>query len=233
MTLALEHPAEQPGIDHPLGLCLSCNYPLHGLPTPRCPECGREFDPANPATMNMGRPLTPMKLWILGPMRWHVTLLTWAALLFALWYARLPGMKVRNSGALWILIFLGILWLAWPIIRRIVGRRCGWPQSLLLRGQKQRIFVGVLLLLAAAAVWFRLPLRAGFWVSRPAMDRMAIQLLDSKQPYGTDQWTGAYKARRIRAVPGGVRFTVEDSDRAYKSGFIYLPSVHPRKSTFR
>ena len=28
------------------GLCLTCAYNLTGLPEPRCPECGTEFDPA-------------------------------------------------------------------------------------------------------------------------------------------------------------------------------------------
>jgi len=230
----LDEPPPRMGDDtSPLGLCLDCNYALHGLPNPRCPECGREFDPADPQTMNMGRPLTAMKLWILGPIHWHVTLLTWAAMAFALWFARLPGGKVRNSPALWILIAMGGLWLAWPIVRRIVGRRCGWPQSLLLRGQKQRIIVGFVLLLAAVGVWYRVPLKLAMWISRPAMDRMAKELIDSKQPYGEDRWVGVYKARRVKAVPGGMRFTVEDSDRTYRAGFIYLPDVDPKKSTWR
>ncbi len=28
--------------------CLGCGYILDGLPEPRCPECGRGFDPADP-----------------------------------------------------------------------------------------------------------------------------------------------------------------------------------------
>ena len=30
--------------------CLDCGYILDGLPDPRCPECGRGFDPDKPAT---------------------------------------------------------------------------------------------------------------------------------------------------------------------------------------
>ncbi len=30
--------------------CLGCGYILDGLPEPRCPECGRGFDPARPET---------------------------------------------------------------------------------------------------------------------------------------------------------------------------------------
>ncbi len=33
--------------------CLECGYRLCNLPTNRCPECGRWFDPADPRTMNI------------------------------------------------------------------------------------------------------------------------------------------------------------------------------------
>src|SRR5271163_1766704 len=49
------------------GLCLGCKYPLRGLTSHRCPECGRPFDPAAPATYYSGRPrVLPRKpaLWL-------------------------------------------------------------------------------------------------------------------------------------------------------------------------
>src|SRR4051794_26855319 len=59
----------------PVGLCLGCNYPLRGLADPRCPECGRAFDPADPRTMNPGRPLGPVARQLLRPIgRWVVAL---------------------------------------------------------------------------------------------------------------------------------------------------------------
>jgi hypothetical protein len=30
--------------------CQRCKYPLHGLGEPRCPECGRAFDPVRSST---------------------------------------------------------------------------------------------------------------------------------------------------------------------------------------
>src|SRR5438128_3659245 len=173
-----------------LGLCLACNYSLHGLPMPRCPECGREFDPADPATMNMGRELTPAMKWLLGPLRWPISAVTVCSLLFALWAARLPGGLVRNSMSLWILVAIGMLWLVWPVVRLIVGKRCGWPQSLLMRGQRQRVLVGVVVLAAAGAVWRNAPLKSALMVSRPSMDRMARKLLASGKFYADDQWVG-------------------------------------------
>lgn len=35
--------------------CLDCDYVLDHLPESRCPECGREFDPNNPATYSTER----------------------------------------------------------------------------------------------------------------------------------------------------------------------------------
>jgi predicted amidophosphoribosyltransferase len=36
------------GITQPRMFCIECGYPLDGLPEPRCPECGRAFDPDDP-----------------------------------------------------------------------------------------------------------------------------------------------------------------------------------------
>lgn len=37
----------------PFKRCLSCDYILDGLPEPRCPECGRPFDPNDCSTYAM------------------------------------------------------------------------------------------------------------------------------------------------------------------------------------
>lgn len=34
----------------PTAVCLRCGYSLRGLETPRCPECGSAFDPADRRT---------------------------------------------------------------------------------------------------------------------------------------------------------------------------------------
>jgi hypothetical protein len=36
-----------------ISTCRTCGYPLKGLPERRCPECGRSFDPYDPATMRV------------------------------------------------------------------------------------------------------------------------------------------------------------------------------------
>ena len=42
--------------------CLACGYVLEHLPEPRCPECGRVFDPGNPRTFTY----RPRRGWLLS-----------------------------------------------------------------------------------------------------------------------------------------------------------------------
>ena len=48
--------------------CLGCGYILDGLPEPRCPECGRGFDPLDSRTYRTGPhpPRWPIVLAIVG-----------------------------------------------------------------------------------------------------------------------------------------------------------------------
>ena len=44
--------------------CQACRYPLRGLSSQRCPECGRAFDPADPSTLwPHRRPPGPLGRW--------------------------------------------------------------------------------------------------------------------------------------------------------------------------
>jgi hypothetical protein len=54
--------------DHTSARCWQCGYPLRDLPADRCPECGRPFDPAAPATMNFGRPMGRLARAALAPL---------------------------------------------------------------------------------------------------------------------------------------------------------------------
>ena len=37
-------------MDHCSKTCLHCNYPLDGIDSMSCPECGQQFDPGDPST---------------------------------------------------------------------------------------------------------------------------------------------------------------------------------------
>ena len=55
------------------GRCWHCGYELQGIPSRRCPECGRPFDPADPRTMHMGRyPIGRLGRKLIQPPRWWI-----------------------------------------------------------------------------------------------------------------------------------------------------------------
>ena len=64
--------------------CLHCNYPLRGLPEPRCPECGNGFDPHDPRTYRARRVPEFVARWLSNVSRrtdrgrwWTIALLVW------------------------------------------------------------------------------------------------------------------------------------------------------------
>ncbi len=50
----------------PAKRCLTCYYVLDQLPEPRCPECGREFDPGVPSTYTTKPPFLWWRYWFPG-----------------------------------------------------------------------------------------------------------------------------------------------------------------------
>ncbi len=87
------------------GRCRECGYLLRGLTEPRCPECGRPFDPEDPSTMDLPehlRPGKPPKL----PGPYGDTMLLVAGFVVSLSIINfiLPSAQLRFFTMLWIAI---------------------------------------------------------------------------------------------------------------------------------
>lgn len=53
-------------------VCMGCGYALRGLPVPRCPECGRAFDPNDPNSFGP-RPVPQwLRYWLEDPPSWQI-----------------------------------------------------------------------------------------------------------------------------------------------------------------
>jgi hypothetical protein len=76
--------------DDRLGRCWECGYVLRGLTTHRCPECGTPFDPAEPATMNMGEEIRGPQRWMMRPPGWPMYGAVAFAVLLSLWASAIP-----------------------------------------------------------------------------------------------------------------------------------------------
>ncbi len=110
--------------------CLGCGYLLRGLPAPRCPECGRSFDPAIAKTMSLPGGANS---FLSRPLPDGAGLITAAASTLAL------CMVGRYSPAAIVGTLLGITVLARIGVevrrakdRKIIERPAGWTLSLLL-----------------------------------------------------------------------------------------------------
>ena len=114
--------------------CLGCSYNLRGLPEPRCPECGRPFDPGDSRTFRdsvvVPRPFAPVLIAYLLPL---------------------------GAGALfWLTIPLPFPCPLWVRIRAVGILTCG-PVTFLAQGAAP--FIGPLIWLGLLGLLYRNPRR--------------------------------------------------------------------------
>ncbi|HEY7090612.1 MAG TPA: hypothetical protein VH518_21110 [Tepidisphaeraceae bacterium] len=162
------------GVANKVGICLDCNYPLHDLPEPRCPECGRGFVPDDPTTQNMGQPIGAVARWILAPLgrARAISLLVWAVLLF--WVATDPGLYDYGMSVILPVVALALALIAigaWEVLRVWVAAAYQQPAPELEFpfGRPSRA-ASIILLSVAISIPLGVPLRIGFAVSRVFFD---------------------------------------------------------------
>ena len=157
--------------------CWGCNYILHGLQSRRCPECGREFDPDRPGTVNArraigsaGRAVMRRTWWITVALaaaatgaiafatRWPAV---WAgfSLVDVRFYAPLRGFPrvldlqtpadVGYSAALYLWLIVGAWWLIWLVPRMLMRRRLCPPADLWPTGGRRDLAIAAMLLASA------------------------------------------------------------------------------------
>jgi uncharacterized protein YneF (UPF0154 family) len=182
------------GAEDKVGACWECGYSLRGLETPRCPECGRAFNPNDPTTMNMGIAVGPVKRWLMRPPGWPLYLLTGVAAVVSVWAAAAPtpaGAFVDVLGSpddwsglaqdvgspygrfLWAALLWTILLGAW-IVRRVARG----ITVLRLSKQKAPAFAYwrrwlcplLIFLLTVLCCLSPLPVIGGFWLSRKSLE---------------------------------------------------------------
>jgi len=192
-------------------LCMGCNYALRGLSDPRCPECGRPFDPDDFATMNLGRPLKRVARFLLRPTgRWayvgQAVVTAWG-----LWLSTF--MTSRAYLAVLFLFPLSLLLLA-CLVRRSMRNAVitHYQQPVALRRVDDPLFrrtwkwfwIVVLLIVT------RLPAYAVWFASRPWMDRLGEKVMTDPMtaPLPQVQWAGLYRAEAAGYGGGACRFNL-------------------------
>src|SRR5258708_9755694 len=80
--------------------CIGCGYRLIHLTVNRCPECGRAFDPDDPRTMSLGRPLWRWQRWLLRPLGWRSIALALIGTAALVYLSHLPTWRPIPLGIL-------------------------------------------------------------------------------------------------------------------------------------
>jgi hypothetical protein len=214
--------------------CLGCKYPLRGLTINRCPECGREFDPNNPKTMYWGRMPGRIGRALLRPPGLLLQSVS-AVIVATLFYeASAPeGAMFPDIGLGFVVsILLIAVWLGRLVISAILARYFAAPLFANRSVGRRWISWPIAILLCVVLIESGAPLRVRFWISRPAMDRLAQEIM--QLPLGGSKWpnrnVGLYRTYRIDRFEGGMRFLV-----TYKpsgcGGFAYFSDRSPPSGT--
>jgi hypothetical protein len=205
-----------------VGICRDCNYPLRDLPEPRCPECGRAFDPNDPATMNMGRPTGALARRLMARPGWPTITATLAPMLWLYWVVRSPQCYympfiVVIAGAFIVAMLCWFIYGMRERVRFAIARRFEQPLQPHRRGK----WVLGIVFAMGVGVLVRLPLYIGFTVSRPFLERYRREFLQNPSAARPKiQWIGVYRIRtpQLPRYDQVLRFYIEDS---VEDGFGY------------
>ena len=206
-TITPTHSSEAPD-----AFCIACHYPLRRLDpaTRNCPECGRPFDPDDPWSMNVARPIPRALRWSLRPVKWLYPTVC-AVIVLALLADIAVGGVIRFA---WII--LGLLWLPVGLayylrrnVRRWVVYRYRQNRDFLRGDDVQLTRSRRALALVVLLLFFRFPFKLVFWASLPWLNEIA------HREYAVKPWNaprpehfmaGLIPVRSVRIQTGGVDF---------------------------
>ena len=202
--------------------CLSCGYRLWGLPSNRCPECGRAFDLKDPWTVWLpGRP-NRLARWLNQPPSRLVRSWPIAGLLAVAWGTSIPGFEhfwLRLGAVLLISTLAGVI--AWKWALNVVRRR-GYPDGGVgPEWDRWWRTVSRMSALALVLVLLRPTMYARFWLSypwlAPVAARIEAQPFSKSAPY-VGKVRGLFYIGHTRRCPHGVKIKVTPKSNHHDGG---------------
>ena len=208
--------------------CLGCDYGLKGLPENRCPECGREFDPENPATFEHTSTGANITRFLSKPPGWPINIAAILATILGVEGNLYPG-GVSSVQACINLAWVGISMIFVFRLAMFVSVRWSHQNKRSLSTTRLRWLIAPgCLLLCVGLIITEAPARVFFLVNKPALNRFAQQVTTlSPATRLPDQQIGSYPATSIETFPGGFRFLVKGAGLMHKCGFAYSTQGPP------
>jgi hypothetical protein len=195
-----------------IGKCWKCGYDLRGIESRKCPECGREFDPANVFSFLRAESCGRWAMRYLRPVRWPAQVAKWSMIVLSL---AAGGLLIHRTVivALCVLVYLLI---AMPYLVRSLIKR-GLVASLRVHPSVLRNDRAVL---QSARLWLFGGLLINFWAipqiivlaaDMPWLDHEARRLycqVPMLGSYPRSERCGFLHISNVEVNPRGVSFTV-------------------------
>lgn len=225
-------------MEHPR--CLDCHYQLRGLSEPRCPECGREYDPKDPTTYWLRSTSLFGRTLFTKPSRsgnWLFTIAT----IFVVYAKSEPlGFQMGWSCCSFFLLMPALLIFgAWWIAKtftyfRVMAISREFAEEKSKFWSRRWLTVPVCVVIAATCMISRpWPLTVRFHLSRPAFEQ-AVKDLGAGKPI-QNQWIGLYYVRYVmeqKTISGQTAYEFYTGNFAFDStGFKYVPG--PKRESYR
>lgn len=215
--------------------CWGCGYPLRGLRSSRCPECGRAFELSDPGSYHTPEGAPAWGLWIARPpgrlmlrvyILWALAVVgvtsspgNWGTSVdFQIW-----GVAIGLT-ALWLLHgFLSVVthhvfYLPATSLPTILRRWAAWP---------------TIALLVLGLVLGRVPLSVRFILSRTSLDRLAQQARTQPVAKLKDTWAGLFHVHDVSVVDKDVRVWVNEYVDWRAGGLTYSEAGLPKRDADR
>ncbi len=207
--------------------CLTCDYPLIGLSEFRCPECGRTFDLGNTATFYTGdKPVSQIGRFLRKPVGKYFHCLCGFVALLTLYAHSVP--EVYFLLVVLCVFIWGTLAAIWCIrgigFSFMMTHQHGWHSRTGRMKWRHWVVGPALLALTILLCVTEVPLWATYWISKSAMDRLAVQVMSTSMPASGPVRVGFMQAVDCEPIPNGMHFRVEGSGFIDRGGFAYFTS---------
>jgi len=174
------------------------------------------------STTSEPRPIGPFAQWLLRPLGWPFYVVAAVASAFGLLSDVVPGGYMSSliiCLLLWLL--LNLFWIACILTRLIVSNYYRIPLEKLKGGWKPWILIPLIQVALLTVTAVRLPFYTAFFISLPAMERVALATAGVPTRNQDVKVVGVYAINDIVPTPWGVRFSVNDAGFFSENGFAY------------
>ncbi len=213
--------------------CAKCGYCLRGLAISRCPECGTQFDPY--ALLEPFPPFIPKTLnrrdfrRLVSPAWTEYA----AAVVAVIWCAWVWGdldaaddstfvWAILPASCVLLLMVIDVLKLQYILRGRNIHRRTmRWSP-------RKRVVVAAVLVVILSSYVSPWPVDPRFWISKPALERLARQVLTTGQ-MPPDHWVGLYYARYISRIGNGMNFRLGEWNECRGLEYV-IPGQQPARA---